>query len=175
MGVTDPAAIRSPSTPCSRSWLTTEISTSAAVRGSSRRRQLWRGHDFGQPKDTPCAFEPQWRPRESLDIPACFCEVSVGRPPPYRQEACTVFLLRQLQRCDASTQSASDDQHVVVLVVGAISLCHVNISPFMVIGEALRVTRRHAVCVLDWWAVIPSAGHRAKPAPCVPITSAMTH
>ena len=26
----------------------------------------------------------------------------------------------------------------------------------MVIGQALRVTRRHDVCVLDWWAVIPS-------------------
>ena len=112
-------------------------------------------HDFGKPKDAPCAFEPQWCPRESLDIPACFCEVSVGRPPTYRQEACVAFLLRQLQRYDASAQSASDDQHVAVLVVGASSLYHVNISPFMVIGQALRVTRRHDVCVLDWWAVIP--------------------
>ena len=44
-------------------------------------------------------------------------------------------LLRQLQRYDASAQSASDDQHVAVLVVGAISICHVNISPLMVTSQ----------------------------------------
>jgi hypothetical protein len=61
--------------------------------------------------------------------------------------------LCKLQRDDAPAQSASDDQHVAVVVVGAFSICHVNTSPLMVIFQDPGST--------TGWSHLPPCGVKA--------------